>query len=74
LDVKDFGDLQGYAPFSSFLDGDADIGATAGDRRGTQSALAEEVLEALAERKTRGGGGALKVRLLLAIADRRARP
>jgi hypothetical protein len=29
-DVKDFGELRGYAPFSSFLDGDADIGEAGG--------------------------------------------
>ena len=74
LDVKDFGDLLGYAPLLLLPGLGRQHWGGGGRQEGHPVALAKEVLEALAEWKTRGGGGALKVRLLLAIADRRARP
>jgi hypothetical protein len=48
-DVKDFGELRGYAPFSSFLDGDADIG------RGRRGGIQGETAGARRRRRPRSG-------------------
>jgi len=78
LDVKDFVEFRGYAPFSSFLDGDAAAKAHTTVLRKeahTQYAAPGEALEALAERKPAGGGPGAeaetvrKIRLLLAIVE-----
>jgi hypothetical protein len=48
-DVKDFDELRGYAPFSSFLDGDADIG------RGRRGGIQGEASGARRWRRLRSG-------------------